>query len=72
MTVSELKPILQVLPRAEKFHLIQFLLFELAKEDDILLSSLNQSYPVWTPYHAFDAGNTLLEVLETTEVAPHG
>ena len=72
MPVSELKPILQVLPRAEKFHLIQFLLFELAKEDDILLSGLSQSYPVWTPYNAIEAGNTLLEFLETTEIMPHG
>ena len=64
MSLTELLPLLQELSRADKLRLIQFLVFELAKEDNITLLDINGNYPVWSPYNAFEAADTLLETLE--------
>lgn len=62
--VTELLPKVQALPRADKLRLMQFLVFELAREEGIALLQPNQAYPVWTPYNAFEAAATLLNALE--------
>lgn len=64
MSIAELLPILQGLPRMEKFRVVQFLVSELAKEDGCMPLESGQEYPVWTPHHAFDAASTLLQFLE--------
>jgi hypothetical protein len=64
MSITELLPVLQELPKADKLRLIQFLVFELAKDEGITLFEVGQSYPIWTPHHAFSAANTLLNALE--------
>jgi len=61
MQLSELLPNLRELDRPDKLRAMQFLVSELAKEEDILLNG--QSYPVWSPYNSFDAANILLDAL---------
>lgn len=68
MLVTELLPKIQVLPRADKLRLMQFLVFELAREEGIALLQPDQDYPIWTPYDAFDAAKTLLNALEEEQV----
>ncbi len=67
-TITEILPALKTLPRIEKLRLIQFLVFELAQEEDEILLTDNHSYPIWTPYNAHDAAATLLKVLEGEQV----
>ena len=64
MSLTELLPKLQVLPKADKLRAMQFLVSELAKEDGITLLQPNEDYPIWAPYNAFDAATTLLNALE--------
>jgi hypothetical protein len=63
MSLNELIPALQTLSRADKLRLIQFLVIELAKEENVPLLDMDKNYPVWSPYDAFEAANTLLEAL---------
>jgi hypothetical protein len=63
MLATELLPKVQALPRADKLRLMQFLVFELAREEGVPLLQPNQDYPIWTPYDAFDAAETLLNAL---------
>lgn len=70
MTLEELFPALRQLDRADKLRATQFLVFELAKEENALLMP-EAAYPVWTPYQAFDAAQTLLDVLEADETINH-
>ena len=64
MTRTELLPLLQKLPRVEKLQLIQFLITELIQEEDSTLLEPGKSYPVWSPYDAYEAANVLLQALE--------
>jgi len=66
--ITEMFPTLKTLPRIEKLRLIQFLVFELAQEEDESLLADNRIYPIWTPYNAYDAATTLLKVLEGEQV----
>ena len=61
MQLSELLPNLRELDRPDKLRAMQFLVSELAKEEDILLSG--ESYSVWSPYNSFEAGSILLDAL---------
>jgi hypothetical protein len=59
---KELVETLRALNRADKLHVMQLLVSELAREEtDLIQPGLD--YPVWSPYDAFDAGNTMLKVL---------
>jgi len=51
-------------------HGPQFLVVALAQEQDIPLLSADAEYPIWTPLSAFDAGDTLLQTLETHQGEP--
>ncbi len=62
--ITELLPKVQALPKADKLRLMQFLVFELAREEGIALLQPDQDYPIWTPFNAFDAAATLLSALE--------
>ena len=55
---------LGTLPRADKLRVMQFLVSELAKEEGTLQLEEKGNYPLWTPYDAFDAAKTLLDVLQ--------
>jgi len=69
MSLPELLSALQELNRADKLRAVQFLVTELAKEEGVALPS-EISLAVWSPYEAFDAANTLLEVLNADEGIP--
>ncbi len=66
MVSSELLNILQGLSRAEKLYIVQVLISGLAQQEADLIKP-EQSYPVWSPYNAFEAANTMLEVLQATQ-----
>jgi hypothetical protein len=63
MSFDELLPALRELNRADKFRAMQFLVVELAKEEGAFLNA-DSDYPVWSPYNAFDAADTLLDALK--------
>ncbi len=63
MELTELLPTLRELNRADKLRLMQFLVSELAKEENALLN-IGESYPVWSPYNSFEAANALLNALK--------
>jgi len=66
MIFPELLNTLQSLDRADKFYIAQILISELAQQETNLIQA-GQSYPVWSPYDAFTAANTMLEVLQSTK-----
>ncbi len=66
MVSTELLNSLHTLSRADKLYIMQVLISELAQEETNLIKP-NQSYPVWSPYDAFDAANTMLEVLQAAK-----
>ncbi|MBD2498741.1 hypothetical protein [Nostoc sp. FACHB-280] len=71
MVSTELLNTLQGLSRAEKLYVVQVLISELAQQEADLIKP-EQSYPVWSPYNAIDAANTMLEVLQTTQNQSNG
>lgn len=50
MSFTELAPLVDALPRVEKFQLLQLLVTSLAQEEDIPLLDPTVNYPLWTPY----------------------
>ena len=62
MSLNELTPILLDLDRADKLRVLQFLIQELAKEENALLAA--EFYPIWSPYNSFQAANVLLASLK--------
>ncbi len=64
MNLTELLPQLRELSRAEQLQIMQFLLSEIAKSEGVSLLEPGQTYPVWSPYDADEAANTLTQLLE--------
>jgi len=64
MSLQELIPALRELPRVEKLRLVQFLVNELAREAKLTPLEPHAEYPVWSPYDASEAAETLLKMLE--------
>jgi len=69
MSLTELLPSIHALPRADKLRLMQVLVAEIANEEAIALSPPDMSHSIWTPYDAYDAAATLLQVLEESQAA---
>lgn len=67
MSLVEILPTVHCLPRADKLRLIQFLAQELAEAEDPPVLVPGEEYPVWSPYDAFDAADTLLGVLRAED-----
>jgi len=63
MAMKELLSALRELSHGDKLRVMQFLVFELAREEDSLLAP-GMAYPVWSPYDALEAADTLLSVLK--------
>ncbi|MGH9897966.1 MAG: hypothetical protein ACRD63_00220 [Pyrinomonadaceae bacterium] len=63
MQLTELLPTLRELDRNDKLRAMQFLVTELAKEDNLLLQS-DESFPIWSPYSSYDAASILLDALK--------
>ncbi len=60
MSLTELRPAVRALARRDKFLLVQELIAELSQEEGLTASE----YPVWSPYDAYDAAATLLQLLQ--------
>jgi hypothetical protein len=63
MDLSEMLPTLHALPRPEKWRLVQLMVADLAREEEMSSIEAGGAYPIWSPYHAFDAADALLKVL---------
>ncbi len=63
MELIELLPTLRELDRSDKLRAMQFLVSELAREENALLN-VGESYPIWSPYNSFGAANTILDALK--------
>jgi hypothetical protein len=70
MVSAELLSTLRRLSRAEKFHIMQILISELAQQETDLIKP-DQPYPVWSPYDAFEAADTMLNVLKAVKNQDH-
>lgn len=64
MSVVELLSTLQTLSRADKLKVMQFLVQELAAEEEALLLQSGATYSVWSPYNSHDAAQKLADLLE--------
>jgi hypothetical protein len=64
MNFTEMIPAVRALPRADKLRLIQLLVVELAREEGIPPVKGDASYPIWSPYEAFDAAALMLQALD--------
>jgi len=65
MSLTALFPAVKMLPRADKLRLMQFLVIDLAQEEGVPLLTSDAEYPIWTPLNAFEAAETLLQMLHT-------
>ncbi|MCC5668303.1 hypothetical protein LC653_31710 [Nostoc sp. CHAB 5784] len=70
MVSAELISTLRELSRADKFYIMQVLISELAQQETDLIKR-DQSYPVWSPYDAVEAADTMLKVLEAAKAQDH-
>lgn len=66
MVSTELLHTLRALDRAEKLHVLQVLVSELAQEEAQLLRS-DMTYTVWSPYDAYEAADSMLKLLKATD-----
>jgi hypothetical protein len=67
MTLTELIPTIQNLNRSDKIQLLQIIANELAKEEEHLNLVSGEDYPIYSPYNAFEAADTLLKLLEENQ-----
>lgn len=51
MSAAELAPLIDALPRIEKFQRLQFLVTSIAKEENLPSLDPTVTYPLWTPYN---------------------
>ena len=66
MSMNEVLTTLRQMNRVEKMRVMQFLVLDLTKEEEALLSP-NTSSPIWSPYDSFEAASTLLEALQAED-----
>lgn len=64
MSVTELLPTLRNLSRADKLQVMQFLVLELAREEDAPLLEPGATYRLWSPYNSHEAAQKLAQLLE--------
>lgn len=69
MTLAEMLPKIQTLPRADKLRLIQLLAAEVARDDGVPLDAADQTISIWSPYDACEGAASLLNVLNGDEGA---
>ncbi len=70
MVSSELISILRELSRSDKFYIMQLLISDLAQQETDLIKP-EQTYPVWSPYDADEAADTMLKVLQAAKDQNH-
>ena len=71
MSLAELVPMVQTLPRADKQRLAELLVGELASEDDELIMKVlgNSPKTVWSPFFADGSAESLLGLLNEDEAS---
>lgn len=69
MSLTDLLPAIHALPRADKLRLIQVLVSEIANEESMTMPATDTPQAIWTPYDAYDAAATLLQVLDADKAA---
>lgn len=68
MNLVEMLPALKELTHEDKVRAVQFLMTELAKEENS--ATLTEgTYPVWTPVGAYEAAQTLMDLVKQREQA---
>ena len=70
MVSSELIATLREMNRSDKFQIVQILISELAQQDTDLIKP-DLAYPVWSPYDAVEAADTMLKVLNAAKTQDH-
>jgi hypothetical protein len=68
MVLTELESEVKTLSRRDKFLLLQFIISDLAKEEAIMLKD-GEEYPIWSPYDAVEAAETLFHELQKAKTA---
>ena len=71
MTTADLFPTLRGLSRAEKLKVMQFLIAELAKEEEPTLQA-GATYSLWSPLNSHEAAHKLSQLLESDRKAQNG
>lgn len=66
MTVTELYSTLRSLPRADKLKAMQFLIAELAKEEEPILQA-GATYSLWSPLNSHEASHKLAQLLASEQ-----
>jgi hypothetical protein len=64
MSLAELMPALEKLPRDDKLEVIRLLISDLTRHEGIDLLQSGASYPIWTPFDAYDAARSLQQLLD--------
>ena len=70
MISSDLISTLRELSRSDKFYIMQLLISELAQQETSLIQP-DQAYPVWSPYDAVEAADTMLKALNAAKAQDH-
>ena len=70
MVSSELISTLRGLSRADQLYIMQLLISELAQKETDLIKP-DRAYPVWSPYDAVEAADTMLKVLQAAQTENH-
>jgi hypothetical protein len=68
MTTADFLPILRELPRIEKLKVMQFLIAELAKEEEPTLQA-GATYALWSPLNSHEAAHKLSQLLKSDQTA---
>lgn len=68
MTTADLFLTLRELPRAEKLKVMQFLIAELAKEEEPTLQA-GATYSLWSPLNSHEAAHKLSQLLAADQRA---
>ena len=70
MVSSELIATLREMNRSDKFQIVQILISELAQQETDLIKP-DLDYPVWSPYDAVEAADTMLKALNAAKTQDH-
>ncbi|MCU0567908.1 MAG: hypothetical protein MUF49_15070 [Oculatellaceae cyanobacterium Prado106] len=70
MTTTDLFPMLRDLPRTEKLRVMQFLIAELAREEEPTLQA-GATYSLWSPLNSHEAAHKLGQLLESEQPTPN-
>lgn len=70
MTATDLFSTLKNLPRADKLKVMQFLITELANEEEPTLQA-GATYSLWSPLNSHEAAHQLSQLLESERTSPN-